>query len=178
MVYASKSRDYKGTFNDLKDFFKGENASELKFFNKFLNVLFADEESTMDFVFDIILNMTEPIGCLERDCKIIYGKFPYEIEEGVLKIKFKNKCSAQHWSPQNSGIEIKPEVLPTLYSLWKAVTNNHEQYGFAEMISFLSDYSGEHYIAPDKAGDKAEYMTELKNRGQEARQMCYYVITR
>ena len=45
-----------------------------------------------------------------------------------------------------------------------------EQYGFDEMVSFLSEHSGQRYIAPDKAGEKADYMTELKTRGQEARQ--------
>ncbi|NLG05862.1 MAG: hypothetical protein GX567_18865, partial [Clostridia bacterium] len=94
----------------------------------------------------------------------------YEKEEYISQDELKAKCSAQHWDPQNSGIEIKPEVLPTLHALWKAVTKNQEQYGFAEIISFLSDHSGEHYIAPDKAGDKAEYMTDLKNRGKEVRQ--------
>ena len=80
------------------------------------------------------------------------------------------QCGAQHWSPQNSGIEIKPEVLPALYALWNTVADDHAVFGFADMVSFLSDYTDDHYVAPDKAGDRAEYMTELKRRGQEARQ--------
>ena len=43
-------------------------------------------------------------------------------------------------------------------------------FGFEDMISFLSDYTGKHYLAPDKAGSQAEYMSALKRRGQEARQ--------
>ena len=94
----------------------------------------------------------------------------YEKEECVPQDELAAKCSAQHWSPQSSGIEIKPEVLPTLYALWGAVTRGKGEYDFAGIVSFLSDYSGKHYIVPDKAGDQAEYMTELKTRGQEAYQ--------
>ena len=94
----------------------------------------------------------------------------YEKEECVSQDELNAKCSAQHWSPQSSGIEIKPEVLPALYTLWDAVTRDKERYDFASIVSFLADYSGEHYIVPDKAGDQAEYMIELKTRGQEAYQ--------
>ncbi len=87
------------------------------------------------------------------------------LSQDVLNVR----CSSQYWSPRNSGIEIK-EDLPTLYALWNAVSNNQEEYGFADIISFLSDYEGVRYIAPDKAGDKAEFMIELKHRGQEARE--------
>ena len=79
------------------------------------------------------------------------------------------KCAGQHWSPQSSGIEIKPRVLPTLRLLWKAVTSNHKVYGFSEMVSFLADYTGKHYTVPAKAGDQADYMSEMKNRGKDAR---------
>ncbi|WP_298529614.1 AAA family ATPase [uncultured Ruminococcus sp.] len=47
---------------------------------------------------------------------------------------------------------------------------DQEIYGFSEMVSFLSTYSGVHYTTPEKAGENASYMTEIKNRGQEARQ--------
>lgn len=44
------------------------------------------------------------------------------------------------------------------------------EYGFDKIVSFLSDYQGQHYIAPEKAGDQAEHMREMRRRGQEARQ--------
>ena len=94
----------------------------------------------------------------------------YEKDKCVSQDELNGKCGEQYWSPQSSGIEIKPEVLPALYALWGADTRGTEQYDFASMVSFLSEYSGQHYVAPDKAGDQAEYMTELKTRGQDARQ--------
>ena len=94
----------------------------------------------------------------------------YEKGRIVSQDELKEKCGAQHWSPQNSGIEIKPEVLPTVYALWNEVAGKQTVFNFADMVSFLSDYNGKHYVAPDKAGDQAEYMVELKRRGQEARQ--------
>jgi hypothetical protein len=42
MLYASKARDYVGTFNKLQNFFKGSN-SELKFFNLFISDFFETE---------------------------------------------------------------------------------------------------------------------------------------
>ena len=94
----------------------------------------------------------------------------YSKDKCISQEELLHKCSGQHWSPQSSGIEIKPEVLPTLHALWRAVTRDEEQYGFDEMVSFLDEYSGQHYVAPDKAGDKTDYMTTLKARGQDARQ--------
>ena len=48
----------------------------------------------------------------------------YSHEKIISQAELLDKCSAQHWSPQGSGIEIKPEVVPTLRSLWKEVTDN------------------------------------------------------
>ena len=38
----------------------------------------------------------------------------YEQEKILSQEDLTAKCSAQHWSPMSSGIEIKQEVLPTL----------------------------------------------------------------
>lgn len=46
----------------------------------------------------------------------------YEKEKFVTQEELVAKCAAQQWSPQSSGIEIKPEVLHALRSLWDAVT--------------------------------------------------------
>ena len=45
----------------------------------------------------------------------------YEKDRFVTQEELTAKCSAQHWSPQNSGIEIKTEVVPELEKLWDAV---------------------------------------------------------
>ena len=94
----------------------------------------------------------------------------YNNDQYITQDELMRKCAAQHWSPQNSGIEIKLEVLPALRRLWNAVTSAQTVYGFDKIVSFLSDYQGQHYIAPEKAGDQAEYMGEMRRRGREARQ--------
>lgn len=48
----------------------------------------------------------------------------YENEQYIPQEELQQKCASQHWSPQNSGIEIKPEVLPALKELWRAVTES------------------------------------------------------
>lgn len=90
MLYAAKSKDYKGTFSDLKKFFSGDVAGELKFFRKFLQVLFEDEETTLKYEFEINLLLSRPLESLKRDCTTIYSTFPYYIENGILRIKFEN----------------------------------------------------------------------------------------
>ena len=59
----------------------------------------------------------------------------YEKDKYVDQAELNAKCGAQHWSPQNSGIEIKQEVLPTLRMLWAAVTKDT-----AEWWPSLSEY--------------------------------------
>ena len=94
----------------------------------------------------------------------------YAQEKIIPQAELTDKCSEQHWSPQGSGIEIRQEVLPALREMWEAVTKV-EKYGLTRIVTFLKDYSGKHYTAPLRAGDQAEYMTEMKERGQEARQL-------
>ena len=94
----------------------------------------------------------------------------YDHEKIILQSELTDKCGEQHWSPQGSGIEIKQEVLPALHKMWEAVTKM-EKYGITKIVSFLKEYTGKHYKAPMKAGDQAAYMAEMKEHGQEARQL-------
>lgn len=102
----------------------------------------------------------------------------YENEMFISQDELNNKCKGQNWSPQQSGIEIKKEVLPTLFELWKNVTRDEERYGFSQMISFLSEYGGKNYKDPDKAGEQSEYMRELCQQGQNARANFKKFITK
>lgn len=43
----------------------------------------------------------------------------YDKETIISQDELEAKCPAQHWSPQSSGIEIKPEALSVLRELWK-----------------------------------------------------------
>lgn len=95
MVYAAKSKDYTGTFNDLKKFFSGDSKSgELSFFRKFMEALFNDEETTLKFQFDINLNLSYPVDTLVNECKKVYAdKVMYNIDNSVLSIPFSQMLS-------------------------------------------------------------------------------------
>ena len=62
---------------------------------------------------------------IEFDCLLDYEK-----DRILSQEELNNNCSAQHWSPQASGISIKDEVLPTLHKLWKEVTEGDNNDGF------------------------------------------------
>ena len=97
----------------------------------------------------------------------------YERDKILSQAELVDKCSQQHWSPQGSGIEIKKEVVPTIHKLWEKVTTTrtNQYFDMIKVLSFLNEYSGKHYTVPEKAGEQAEYMSEMKRRGQEARQL-------
>ena len=46
----------------------------------------------------------------------------------ILQKELVDKCPGQFWSPQGSGILIKPEVLPALYNLWNTITDKAEEW--------------------------------------------------
>ena len=57
----------------------------------------------------------------------------YEKDKHVDQAELNAKCSAQYWSPQSSGIEIKQEVLPTLVCFSLALLNKA-----AELVSTIT----------------------------------------
>ena len=52
----------------------------------------------------------------------------YDKEHFITQEELNDRCPGQHWSPQASGIEIKPEVLPELHSLWDALAKNRKDW--------------------------------------------------
>lgn len=53
----------------------------------------------------------------------------YEQEPCISQKELEEKCGAQDWSPQGSGIEIKQEVLPVLRALWEEATDHPDDGG-------------------------------------------------
>lgn len=91
MVYAAKSKNYKGSFTDLKKFMTGDTSGELMFFRKFLNTLFQDERETiLEFPFEMNITMNYPIQPLKQELAVIYNDFLYDFENDMLKVPFKN----------------------------------------------------------------------------------------
>ena len=52
----------------------------------------------------------------------------YEKDKFIEQKDLVEKCGAQLWSPQSSGIEIKQEVLPTLRQMWAEVTGEVDEW--------------------------------------------------
>ena len=83
----------------------------------------------------------------------------YEFYKYVLYEELVRKCSIQNWSPQNSVIEIKQEVIPTLHELWKNVTENETE----------NDYwpSQEEYPVNLSKDDWKRFIQEIEMNGHE-----------
>lgn len=88
LIYASRSKNYRGTYDSLKKFMSGDSGGELKFFNKFLNELFRDDIA-YEFLFEVDIdsdNIEEMKGEFQEFFKIDIFTF----EENVLSFKFRN----------------------------------------------------------------------------------------
>ena len=83
----------------------------------------------------------------------------YKFDRFILQSELVEKCGAQHWSPQGSGIEIKQEVIPTLHELWKNVTKNETE----------NDYwpSQEEYPVNLSKDDWKRFIREIEMNGHE-----------
>lgn len=92
MIYASKTKDYMGSFNSLKKFLAG-NGGELKFFRHFLTELFCDEANILSFNFEtpvISPNLEE----LQRECENVFrDEFTHDFSGSTFSIVFENVLS-------------------------------------------------------------------------------------
>ncbi len=89
LIYASRSRDYKGTFDELRKFLTGDANNELKFFGTFFKTLFSDEPTIFDYVFEVPLPHEVFTESFITDCLKIYT-FEYELDDSCLKVRFKD----------------------------------------------------------------------------------------
>ena len=83
----------------------------------------------------------------------------YKFDRFILQSELVEKCGAQHWSPQGSGIEIRQEVIPILHELWKNVTKNETE----------NDYwpSQEEYPVNLSKDDWKRFIREIEMNGHE-----------
>lgn len=90
LIYSSRSKDYRGSYESLKKFLKGGDAAgELKFLGYFLDVLFSDEVSTYEYEFDILFE-SDNISELRKDFQNAIKLNLYVWENNTMTIKFKN----------------------------------------------------------------------------------------
>ena len=91
----------------------------------------------------------------------------YSLENYIDNCRKIKDFRDKHFTYKNYRIfDIEAQKIDS----FKVSSTNQERYGFLEMVSFLSEYSGVHYTTPEKAGENESYMITIKNRGQDARQ--------
>ncbi|MCI8858467.1 MAG: hypothetical protein HFI71_02915 [Lachnospiraceae bacterium] len=88
LIYASKSRDYRGTYDSLKKFLNGDSGGELNFFKKFLNELFK-KDIAYQFLFEVYID-SDHINELKKEFQEIFQTDIFTFEENTLIFKFKN----------------------------------------------------------------------------------------
>ena len=89
LIYASKSMDYRGSYKHLKDFMGGESEGELKFFKRFLKVLFKDNDIYERYKFDVFfMNGTELL--IEAEFQRVIKENYYSFDGNTMHIGFAN----------------------------------------------------------------------------------------
>lgn len=88
LIYASKSMDYRGSYEKLKKFMSGDSEGELKFFKTFLYELFKDN-ILLEYEFDIPF-MGSNIDFIKEELQRIITKNYYIFEGRTMKIRFIN----------------------------------------------------------------------------------------
>ncbi len=89
LIYASKSMDYRGSYESLKKFMAGDSEGELKFFKTFIKELLKNNEILFDYTFEIyFLDGDEDL--IEQELQRIIKTRYYIFDGNTLRIKFAN----------------------------------------------------------------------------------------
>ena len=90
MIYAANSRNYKGSYQHLKECLSGEKTGELRFFQRFLKVLF-NNETTLNYWFEMNISSVELQQIQREFCSIFdqINGFEYDFSTSVLKVRFR-----------------------------------------------------------------------------------------
>lgn len=88
LIYASKSMDYRGSYEKLKKFMGGDSDGELKFLKTFLGELFKDN-ILFGYEFDILFDSNN-IELIKAELGRVISNNYYIFEGETLKIKFAN----------------------------------------------------------------------------------------
>lgn len=86
LIYAATTKNYMVSYKELKKFMNGDSDSELKFFRKFLSILFADEFDN-EVSFEIFIDSDNIKELRNEFCEIMDGK-EFEFNENTLRISF------------------------------------------------------------------------------------------
>lgn len=87
LIYAAKSRSYRGTYDSLKKFLNGDSGGELKFFELFLNEIFHDDIA-YQYEFEVYID-SDNIEELKSEFQEIFKIDFFTFEGDTLIFKFK-----------------------------------------------------------------------------------------
>lgn len=87
LIYASKSRNYRGTYDSLKKLLSGDAGGELKFFEKFLKEIF-DDDIAYQYEFEVLVD-SDNIDKLKSEFQEIFKMDFFTFEGNTLFFKFK-----------------------------------------------------------------------------------------
>lgn len=87
LIYASKSKSYRGTYDSLKKFLSGDSGGELKFFEKFLKEMFEDDIA-YHYEFEVYVD-SDNIEELKSEFQEIFKIDFFTFEGNTLLFKFK-----------------------------------------------------------------------------------------
>lgn len=87
MIYASKSKDYIGTFESLKKFMAGDTAGELAFMKKFIKEIF-NRDPVLNYRFDIDISFDNADKARAESISVFNNSFTYNFQGNTLSLEF------------------------------------------------------------------------------------------
>lgn len=92
MIYASKSKDYMGTFESLRKFLAGDASGELGFMKKFIKEIYNNNQ-ILKYQFDITIQI-DNIEKVREESRAVFGNdFTYNFEGNTFSLAFDQMMS-------------------------------------------------------------------------------------
>ena len=88
LIYASKSKDYRGSYNSLKKFMDGDSSGELSFFKTFLKELFKNN-ILFEYEFEMYF-LSDNEDLIEQELQRVIQKAYYTFDGNTMRIRFVN----------------------------------------------------------------------------------------
>lgn len=90
LIYATQSRNFKGSYDSLRKFFREENKniSELEFFRNFLKLLYSDSEFEYNYKFEACI-YSNNFNELKMEFLKCINSNHFNFEDQILQIEFK-----------------------------------------------------------------------------------------
>lgn len=147
LVYASKAKEYWGTYKELQSFFEGKGTSELKFFKRFQEVLINKDIRNLTFEISFENAPIEIKGTLEKILKNIYMQagVPNEmVESNMVKydymLDFIVTCRNRYFhflaSDPRNNLKIKEINMDYFFEAVNIHMANWLAYIYSEVVKF------------------------------------------